>query len=188
MAVDTDGGYVSRGGQKLAAALDTFDVSVEGLICADLGSHIGGFVDCLLRRGACRVYSIDTSYGTLAWRLRRDDRVVVHERTNAIHVTLAEPVDFITVDVGWTPQRIILANVSRLLRPGGRVVSLVKPHYEAEKNRLIGGVLPDEDVEDVVESVIDVMRSDGWSVLGRCPSPIRGHGGNREELVLLNRQ
>ena len=109
--------YVSRGGEKLAAALDRFGLDVTGLVCADLGSHVGGFVDCLLRRGAARVHSVDTAYGTLAWKLRRDSRVVVYERTNAMHVSLPEPVDLVTIDVGWTPQVRILPNVARLVTP-----------------------------------------------------------------------
>ena len=92
----------------LAAALSAFELDVTGLVCADLGSHVGGFVDCLLQRDAARVYSVDTSYGTLAWRLRKDPRVVVLERTNALHVELPEHVDLVTVDVGWTPQHHIL--------------------------------------------------------------------------------
>ncbi len=107
--------YVSRGGEKLAAALDHFKVDVSGRVCADLGSQVGGFVDCLLQRGAVRVYAVDTCYGTLAWKLRRDSRVAVLERTNAMHVSLAEPVDVVTIDVGWTPQCKILPNVTRLI-------------------------------------------------------------------------
>jgi 23S rRNA (cytidine1920-2'-O)/16S rRNA (cytidine1409-2'-O)-methyltransferase len=157
MTQSTSDAYVSRGGDKLAAALDHFEVDVSGHICADLGSHVGGFVECLLRRGAARVYAIDTAYGILAWKLRRDARVVVFERTNAMHVSLPEPVEIVTIDVGWTPQVRILPNVMTLLSTPGathtgasgscpttdvepapdwkssrtrRVVTLVKPHYE----------------------------------------------------------
>lgn len=133
--------YVSRGGEKLAAALDHFGIDISGRVCADLGSHIGGFVDCLLQRGAAKVYSVDTCYGTLAWKLRRDPRVVVLERTNAMHVSLPESVDLATIDVGWTPQAKILPNVASLLRPHGRVVTLVKPQYEATA---CDGAQPDE--------------------------------------------
>ncbi len=107
--------YVSRGGDKLAAALDYFGLDATDRVCADLGSHVGGFVDCLLQRGAARVYAVDTCYGTLAWKLRRNPRVVVRERTNAMHVSLPEPVDLVTIDVGWTPQSKILPNAARLL-------------------------------------------------------------------------
>lgn len=125
--------FVSRGGEKLAAALDGFNVDVTGRVCADLGSHVGGFVDCLLQRGAAKVYAVDTCYGTLAWKLRRDPRVVVRERTNAMHVTLPEQVDLVTVDVAWTPQARILPNAARLVLPTGTVVTLIKPHYEASR-------------------------------------------------------
>ena len=100
--------YVSRSGDKLAAAPDRFSVDVAGLVCADLGSHIGGFVNCLLQRGATRVYAVDTAYGTLSFRLRKDPRVVVMERTNAMHVALPESVALVTIDVGWIPQAKVL--------------------------------------------------------------------------------
>ena len=225
--------YVSRGGDKLAAALDHFERDVTGRVCADLGSHVGGFVDCLLGRGAARVYAVDTSYGTLAWKLRRDPRVVPLERTNAIHVELIEPVDLVTIDVGWTPQAKILPNVARMIetppgpehatsgaddppgvtggsskperpRPvdsssafelradgrrdsqgsaadpsstGGCVVTLIKPHYEAPKQLLVKGVLPDECVDDVVRGVLARIARSGWSVNGTFESPLRGHAG-----------
>ena len=187
MPKPTSKSYVSRGGDKLAAALAHFKLDVAGLVCADLGSHVGGFVDCLLQHGAVKVYSVDTSYGTLAWTLRKDDRVVVLERTNAMHVTLPEPVDLVTIDVGWTPQAKILPAVARMIKPEGRVVSLLKPHYEAPKERLVDGVLPDERVGGVVESVKTAIVRDGWSIVAETESPLRGHGGNREFLLLLMR-
>jgi 23S rRNA (cytidine1920-2'-O)/16S rRNA (cytidine1409-2'-O)-methyltransferase len=179
--------FVSRGGEKLAAALDHFQLDVTGLICADLGSHVGGFVDCLLQRGAGKVYSVDTSYGTLAWTLRKDDRVVVMERKNAMHVSLAERVDLVTVDVGWTPQAKVLPNVREMLRDGGRVVTLIKPHYEAAKTLLEDGVLPKKHFEQTVERVVDAIGVMGWTVEGTFMSPIAGHGGNHEVLALLGR-
>jgi len=179
--------FVSRGGEKLEAALQHFAVEVAGRTCADLGSHVGGFVDCLLRSGAARVYSVDTAYGILAWKLRKDPRVTVLERTNAMHVTLPETVELVTVDVGWTPQSKILPNVARMLSPAGRVITLIKPHYEAAENLLVNGVLPDEQVDAVVGTVLDEVKSLGWAVLGIFPSPLRGHAGNREVFALLTR-
>ena len=179
--------FVSRGGDKLEAALQHFAVDVTGLLCADLGSHVGGFVDCLLRRGAARVYSVDTAYGILAWKLRKDPRVTVLERSNAMHVVLPEPVEVVTVDVGWTPQSRILPSVLRLISPSSRVITLIKPHYEASEDLLVKGVLPDEQVDDVVEAVLGDVRSQGWIVLGEFLSPLRGHGGNREVFALLTR-
>src|SRR5688572_30828179 len=145
--------FVSRAGQKLEHALTTFDVNVTGRTCADLGSNVGGFVDCLLRRGAAKVYAVDTSYGTLDWRLRNDPRVVVMERTNAMHVELPEPVSLVTIDVAWTKQRLILPSARRLIDAGGDVVTLVKPHYEAEPTLLRKGVLPEENLDTVFEKV-----------------------------------
>lgn len=191
--------YVSRGGDKLAAALEHFKLDVTGSVCADLGSHVGGFVDCLLRRGAARVYAVDTCYGTLAWKLRRDPRVVVLERTNAMHVSLTEPVDVVTIDLGWTPQAKILPNVVKLiaaprgLKPAAhsrmdpRVVTLIKPHYEAPEDLLADGVLPDTAVDQVVESVLRQAAAKGWTVCATFLSPIRGHAGNREVFALLAR-
>lgn len=179
--------FVSRGGDKLDPALQHFAVDVAGLICADLGSHVGGFVDCLLHRGAARVYSVDTAYGILAWKLRKDPRVVVLERSNAMYVALPEPVDIVTVDVGWTPQSKILPSVAGLISPAARVITLIKPHYEASESLLENGVLPDERVEDVVGAVLTKGRLQGWTVHGVFPSPLRGHGGNREVFALLTR-
>ncbi len=179
--------FVSRGGDKLEAALQHFAIDVTGLVCADLGSHVGGFVDCLLRRGAARVYSVDTAYGILAWKLRKEPRVTVLERSNAMHVALPEPVEVVTVDVGWTPQSRILPSVARLISPAARVITLIKPHYEASEDLLVNGVLPDERVDVVVEGVLGDVRSRDWTVVGIFPSPLRGHGGNREVFALLTR-
>ncbi len=179
--------YVSRGGDKLDAALRHFAVDVTGLVCADLGSHVGGFVDCLLHRGAARVYSVDTAYGILAWKLRKDPRVTVFERSNAMHVRLPEPVEIVTVDVGWTQQSKILPSVAGMVSLSGRVITLIKPHYEASEELLVSGVLPDERVDGAVEAVLSEVRSSGWIVQSVFASPIRGHGGNREVFALLTR-
>lgn len=178
--------FVSRGGQKLAHALDRFRLDPVGACCADLGSHVGGFVDCLLQRGAARVYSIDTSYGTLAWKLRKDARVVAVERTNALHVQLPEPVDLVTIDVGWTPQHLILPAAARMLKPDGRIISLLKPHYEADKALLARGVLPESHWQAVVDRTMQAIPSLGLQVLDSAISPMAGHGGNREILLLLS--
>lgn len=189
--------YVSRGGDKLAASLEHFKLDVTSCVCADLGSQVGGFVDCLLRHGAVRVYAVDTCYGTLAWKLRSDPRVVVVERANAMHVSLPEPVDTVTIDLGWTPQARILPNVAKLIMgPRGlksaarsctnaRIVTLIKPHYEAPEDLLVDGVLPDTAVNQVVEGVLQQVTTMGWTVCGTFPSPIRGHAGNQEVFALL---
>jgi 23S rRNA (cytidine1920-2'-O)/16S rRNA (cytidine1409-2'-O)-methyltransferase len=177
--------YVTRSGLKLEHALQTFGVSAEGKTCADLGSHQGGFVDCLLARGAAKVYSVDTAYGTLAWKLRKDPRVVVLERTNAMYAELPEPVDLVTIDVGWTRQRHVLPAARKLLKPEGRIVSLVKPQYEALEDERVAGVVPEENLESVLGRVrVDVAEED-LAILGETRSPIKGGGGNIEFLWLL---
>jgi 23S rRNA (cytidine1920-2'-O)/16S rRNA (cytidine1409-2'-O)-methyltransferase len=179
------GHYVSRAGDKLAHAISAFAITPTELICADLGSHVGGFVDCLLQRGAARVHSVDTSYGTLAWKLRKDPRVVVHERTNAMHVELPEPVDLITIDVGWTPQRLIIPHATSLLGHGGRIITLIKPHYESPRDRLVDGVLPRDDYDEIVGRVMATLESLDMTIVAHDASPIIGHGGNREHLALI---
>ncbi len=177
--------FVSRGGVKLAHALDHFGLTCTGLVCVDLGSHVGGFVECLLQRGAARVYSVDTCYGTLAWKLRQDARVVVLERTNAMHVELPEPVDLVTIDVGWTRQAMILPHARTLLKPTGRIVTLIKPQYESSEEQLEGGVVIAEQCEAVVSEVCTHIHEYDLDVAGLVDSPITGHGGNREVLALL---
>ncbi|HEX2972090.1 MAG TPA: TlyA family RNA methyltransferase [Tepidisphaeraceae bacterium] len=177
--------FVSRAGLKLEHAVATFGIEVAGLICADLGSNVGGFVDCLLRRGATKVYSIDTGYGVLDWKLRNDPRVVVMERTNAMHVTLPEPVDFVSIDVAWTKQRHILPAARRLLTFTGQVVTLIKPHYEAPTPLLRKGVLQPEKLDEVIEMVKADIAKAGFSLLGLSPSPIKGAKGNIEYLAHL---
>jgi 23S rRNA (cytidine1920-2'-O)/16S rRNA (cytidine1409-2'-O)-methyltransferase len=179
--------YVSRGGQKLAAALDSFQVDPRGAVCADLGSHVGGFVDCLLQHEAAAVHAVDTCYGTLAWKLRRNPRVVVHERTNALHFVPPQPVGLVTIDVGWTRQRLILESAGRMLAPGGAIITLIKPHYEAAAERLVAGVLPDEWLGPTVEEALRVVGGLGLRVAGTLESPLRGHAGNREVLAYLLR-
>ena len=177
--------FVSRAGQKLEHALASFGIDVTGFVCADLGSNAGGFVDCLLRRGAAKVYAIDTGYGALEWKLRKDPRVVVMERTNAMHVTLPEPVDLVSIDVAWTKQRHILPAAGRMLKAGGQVVTLIKPHYEAEAGMLRKGVLPEEHLEAVVERVRREIGEIGFEVEGVVTSPIKGAKGNFEVLGWL---
>src|SRR3954452_2690785 len=170
--------FVSRAGQKLDHALNAFALDVTGFACADFGSNTGGFVDCLLRRGAAKVYSVDTGYGVLDWKLRNDPRVVVMERTNAMHVTLPEPVSLVTIDVAWTQQRHILPAAARLLTSDGRVVSLIKPHYEAPPAVLRKGILPDDQLAAVMEQVrADIAASD-FEIVDTVVSPIKGAKGN----------
>jgi 23S rRNA (cytidine1920-2'-O)/16S rRNA (cytidine1409-2'-O)-methyltransferase len=177
--------FVSRAGQKLDHALAHFALDVAGRTCADLGSNTGGFVDVLLRRGAAKVYAIDTGYGVLDWKLRKDPRVVVMERTNAMHVVLPEVVDVVTIDVAWTKQRHILPPACTMLAPDGFCVTLIKPHYEAEASQLRKGVLPAELVPQVVGSVTGDIERAGFEVVATVESPIKGAKGNVEVLALL---
>jgi len=177
--------FVSRAGQKLDHALNAFALDVAGRVCADLGSNAGGFVDCLLRRAAAKVYAIDTGYGVLEWKLRKDPRVVVMERTNAMHAVLPERVGVVTIDVAWTKQRHILPAARRMVADDGVVITLIKPHYEADPARLVRGVLPEEEVEGVVHAVgADIVSAEFILVRTVC-SPILGAKGNAEVLAEL---
>lgn len=180
----------SRGYHKLAHALDEFALDPTGLQCADLGCSTGGFVDCLLRRGAETVYAVDTAYGELAYRLRTDDRVIVLERTNALHVEPPKLVDLVTIDLGWTRQAKAIAAAQRWLKPSGRIVTLIKPHYELDTDELDriapGRVLADDDAERIAREVAESLP--GFVRMTR--SPIRGGArrkgpGNLEWLALL---
>ena len=179
------GDYVSRGGLKLQAALDAFGIDPTGRVCADFGSNVGGFTDCLLQRGAERVYAIDTGYGELAWRLRKDPRVVVMERTNALHCPVAEAVDLVVADMAWTPQRLILPAALSWLAPDGQVLSLLKCHYEALKAKgrgkaAQGRALEDADAAEICRSVCEQLLAEGAGVRAVARSPLRGKGGNVE--------
>lgn len=182
---DASGGYVSRAGEKLAAALAAFALDLRGWVCVDFGSHTGGFVQCLLAHGAQRVFAVDPGYGILASLLRDDPRVVVCERTNALDFTPHEPADLVTIDVGWTPQRLVLPAARRCLKPGGRVISLIKPHYEAPRGLLRRGVLPAAHQGEVLARCREDIDDAGWRILAETRSPISGHGGNAEFLSLL---
>lgn len=152
---------------------------------ADLGSNIGGFVDCLLKHGAKKVFAVDTSYGTLAWGLRNNASVVVMERQNALHVVLPEPVDLVTIDVAWTPQHLILPKALGLLSPGGVVLSLLKPQYETSPDRLSKGVVRSEALADVVSTIVDDLRQVGVSTNSIVECPVRGSRSNVEYWLLV---
>ncbi len=224
--------FVSRAGLKLDYALGEFRIDVTGLIAADFGCNIGGFTDCLLQRGAAKVYAIDTGYGTLAWKLRNDSRVAVMERTNALHasppfslgerrdegahesqtVSLAaltpspspggrgeQGVDLVVIDLAWTPQRLAIPAALKWLKPEGRIITLVKPHYELDeeekKRLLVEGRLEPVEAERVLKRVMEAMPGWGVEAIGQTLSPITGGksskgkqgAGNVEYLVLARR-
>jgi len=178
-------GFVSRAGGKLEHALVTFGISVEGKVCADLGSCTGGFVDCLLKYGAKKVYAVDTAYGELDWGLRNDNRVVVMERTNALHVILPEKVDFLSVDVGWTPQAQILPHIFELVHPEGDIVSLLKPQYETDLE-----ISDSDDLSEVeawtqsLLSMIEEKKGESLYLKGVDKSPVLGRRKGTVEYLL----
>ena len=184
--------YVSRGGLKIEAALEHFSAKVAGKVVADIGASTGGFTDCLLQRGAARVYAIDVGYGQLHWRLRRDSRVTCIERCNARYLTsdsLPEQVDFVTIDVSFISLAKILPAVWRICRDGAMVLCLVKPQFEAGRRDVPkGGVVKNPGVHRaVLERVMAAAWDSSFLVKGAMASPIRGTEGNREYFLAVQR-
>ncbi len=183
--------YVSRGGEKLEAALLAFGIDPTGWVCADVGASTGGFTDVLLQGGASRVYAIDVGYGQLHWRLRQDPRVVVLERTNARYLdALPEAVALITVDASFISLRLLLPTVRRWLsseEPGGQIVALVKPQFEAGREQIDkGGVVRDPKIHrQVLSKLLVWAEAEGLSPQGLISSPLLGPKGNREFLLWL---
>jgi 23S rRNA (cytidine1920-2'-O)/16S rRNA (cytidine1409-2'-O)-methyltransferase len=182
--------YVSRGGVKLAAALDAFGVAVAGLVAVDVGASTGGFTDCLLQRGAARVYAVDVGYGQLAWKLRGDPRVIPIERTNIRYLTeLPNGVlaDLAVVDASFISLALVLPATLRLLQPGAAILALVKPQFEAGKEQVgKGGVVRDAQIHRrVLEAIAARAGELGLTVAGLTVSPILGPAGNVEFLIWL---
>ena len=202
LTVDTGPRFVSRGGEKLEAALDAFTLDVSGAVCADVGASTGGFTDCLLQRGASRVYAIDVGKGILHWKLRNDRRVVVMEETNARYVeALPEPVSLVTVDASFISLRILLPVVRKWLFPSsfmkeqktketrGDILALIKPQFEAGKKDVSrgDGVIRDPEIhKQVLMDVLGFARTEGFDIRGLIKSPLLGPKGNAEFLVWLN--
>ncbi|MBI5592836.1 MAG: TlyA family RNA methyltransferase [Deltaproteobacteria bacterium] len=183
--------YVSRGGLKLEKALESFAVSVEGLVCLDVGASTGGFTDCLLQHGAARVYAVDVGYGQLAWQLRQDSRVIPIERMNIRNMPLnmlPEPVDLVTIDVSFISLKIVVPAVMKFIRKPARIIALIKPQFEVGKGKVgKGGVVRDPlQHESVIEELQRFFKDSGWICLGVVPSPILGPSGNREFLIHLS--
>ncbi len=185
--------YVSRSGDKLAAALDAFHIDPRGTIGLDVGCSTGGFTDCLLQRGARRIYAIDVGYGQFAWRLRQDSRVVLLERTNIRYVDRAavpEPIDLAVIDVSFISLTLVLPAVVHLLNSAAVIVALVKPQFEVGKGQVgRGGIVRDDaQREAVTEKVIHCAAQLGFQLTGVLDSPVIGRKGNREILVGLTRK
>jgi len=178
--------YASRGGLKLEAALTAFGVDAGSVVAADIGASTGGFTDCLLQHGAAKVYAIDVGYGQLAWELRQDPRVVIMERVNARYLQeLPEPLDLATVDVSFISLKLVLPAVIHLLKPGGHIVALVKPQFEAGREQVgKGGVVKDPAVHAaVLRGLLAWAPTHDLQTAGLIPSPLRGPAGNIEFLI-----
>lgn len=184
--------FVSRGGYKLEKAVKSFNINLESCICMDIGASTGGFTDCMLQRGAKKVYSIDVGYGQLAWKLRTDERVVNLERTNFRYLTretVGDDIDFASIDVSFISLKKILPVLFDFLKIGGQTVALIKPQFEAGKDK-VGkkGVVRDKDThKDVIFSIVEFAYETGFSVNNLDFSPIRGPEGNIEYLVYLSK-
>ena len=183
--------YVSRGGLKLEKALRDFGVDPTGYVCSDSGASTGGFTDCLLQQGAAKVFAIDVGYGQLAWKIRQDPRVVCMERTNIRYVTpedLGEPLDLSVVDVSFISLKIVLPAIQKLLKPTGQVLCLIKPQFEAGKEK-VGkkGVVRDPEVHlEVLEHFVALARELGFTIRNLTFSPVKGPEGNIEFLGHLS--
>jgi 23S rRNA (cytidine1920-2'-O)/16S rRNA (cytidine1409-2'-O)-methyltransferase len=193
LVVEAGEKYASRGGHKLEKALDQFQISCDGLVCADLGASTGGFTDCLLQRGAARVHAVDVGKGQLDWKLRQDPRVVVHDQLNARRLTqddLGEAVDLVTIDVSFISLTKVLPSAVSVLKPGGALVGLIKPQFEAGKKLVKkGGVVRDSRVHEAVTGMIREFATQSMrlTLLGMTESPLLGPAGNKEFLIALRK-
>lgn len=185
--------FVSRGGYKLKKAMQTFPISLEGKICMDIGASTGGFTDCMLKNGAAKVYCVDVGYGQLAWKLRSDERVVNLERTNVRYVTreqIPEEADFASIDVSFISLKLVLPNVFELLGSDGECVCLIKPQFEAGREK-VGkkGVVREKSTHiEVVADIIEFAETVGFHILGLDFSPIKGPEGNIEYLLYISKK
>lgn len=190
---NTEQKYVSRGGFKLEKAMECFPVKLDGTLCMDIGASTGGFTDCMLQNGAVKVYSIDVGHGQLDWKLRNDERVVCLEKTNFRYVTkeqVPEDIDFASVDVSFISLSKILPAAFPLLKDDGEMVCLIKPQFEAGREK-VGkkGVVRDKSVHvEVIENVFIYAKENGFSIVGLTYSPIKGPEGNIEYLVYITKQ
>lgn len=184
--------YVSRGGYKLEKAMNSFPITLTDKVTMDIGASTGGFTDCMLQNGATKVYSVDVGYGQLAWKLRQDERVVNLERTNMRYVTheqVPDKIDFFSVDVSFISLKLILPVARELLSDNGEGVCLIKPQFEAGKDKVgKNGVVRDKNVHiEVVNTIIDFCLNNGFDVLGLDYSPIKGPQGNIEYLIHIRK-
>jgi 23S rRNA (cytidine1920-2'-O)/16S rRNA (cytidine1409-2'-O)-methyltransferase len=182
--------YASRGGLKLEAALNNFKLNVIGKVCMDVGASSGGFTDCLLQHGAERVYAVDVGYGQLAWKLRRDPRVVVIERTNVRNMpadALPDPVDLVTIDVSFISLKIVVPAIEQFMKPDASILALIKPQFEVGKGQVgKGGVVREPMLhQQVIDDLTDFFVTIKLKAEAVYPSPLLGPKGNREFFILL---
>lgn len=185
--------YVSRGGLKLEKAMNHFDIELQNKVCMDIGASTGGFTDCMLQNGASKVYAVDVGYGQFAWKLRTDERVVCMEKTNIRYVTpedIGEPLDFASVDVSFISLSKVLPAARELLKDGGEMVCLIKPQFEAGREKVgKNGVVKDIAVhKEVILMIADYAMANGLGVMGLDFSPIKGPKGNIEYLIYLDKK
>jgi len=184
--------YVSRGGLKLEGALRAMNLDVRDRVCLDVGASTGGFTDCLLQHGARKVYAVDVGYGQLAWKLRQDERVVSIERTNIRHMDpelVPAPVDLVTIDTSFISLKIVVPAVLKFLRPGGMILALIKPQFEAGRGNVgKGGVVKDSALQRRIIADLSLFFEEHGLASGPVvPSPVRGPKGNQEYIILLTR-
>ena len=192
LIVATPPKFVGRGGQKLEGALDHFAIEPLGLIALDIGASTGGFTDCLLQRGAARVYAIDVGHGQIAWKIRSDPRVVVRENLNARHLTrddLPEPIDLCVIDVSCISLTLILPNAFHLITPTGVILALIKPQFELQaKDVGRGGIVADPILhENAQRKISEFVVERGFAVVGIAPSQITGTDGNQEFFICVRK-
>lgn len=193
LSVATPPKYVGRGGLKLEGALDHFAVAPAGAIALDIGASTGGFTDCLLQRGAAKVYAIDVGHGQLAWKIRNDPRVDAREHLNARHLThddIPEPIDICVIDVSFISLTLILPNAFELLTPTGVILALIKPQFELQREDVgRGGIVSDPALHEKAQhKVADFVAAQGHSVVGIVPSPITGTDGNQEFFICARKR
>ena len=185
---DSSQKFVGRGGQKLEGALTEFGIDVSGMVAVDVGASTGGFTDCLLQRGASKVYAVDVGYGQLDWKLRNDERVIVKEKINARYLKpedIGEKTDIAVIDVSFISLTMVISPLIEILKPGARLVALIKPQFEVGKGQVgKGGIVKDESKhQEVVQKIKSFLENTGFTVQGVTPSPILGTEGNKEFLI-----
>lgn len=185
--------YASRGGYKLEKAVSLWDIRLEGMVCMDAGSSTGGFTDCMLQNGASKVYAVDVGTNQLAWKLRQDERVVSMEKTNIRYIThndIPDKISFVSIDVAFISLTKVLIPIRDILEDGGRIVCLVKPQFEAGREK-VGkkGVVRDQAVHlEVLENIMVYVLSEGFSIIDLSYSPIKGPEGNIEYLLYIEKK